>query len=142
MRIFAVRSCLGTVRRLKSIARELDAVENWNPDETLQEVVLQEETAENAGEETGWKPIPREVPLAQANHPSPQPAPSGRGGFGLDDIVEAGAFPGFALSYHGRNQRQLKERFAALYQPLFRDQPTPPGSGSRDRPRIGILVTG
>jgi predicted O-linked N-acetylglucosamine transferase (SPINDLY family) len=57
------------------------------------------------------------------------------------DFVEAGAFPGFAFSYHGRNQRLLKEQFAAFYEPYFRDQPPPTGSGLRDRKRIGILVT-
>ena len=59
----------------------------------------------------------------------------------LDDLLEAGVFPGFALSYHGRDQRRLKEQFAALYEPYFRDQPPPTGSGTRDRQRIGILVT-
>ena len=50
-------------------------------------------------------------------------------------------FPGFAFSYHGRDQRELKEQFARLYEPCFRDQPPPAGSGLRDRKRIGILVT-
>ena len=59
----------------------------------------------------------------------------------LGDILETGAIPGFALSYHGRDQRRLKEQFAALYEPYFRDQPPPAGSGLRDRKRIGILVT-
>ena len=60
---------------------------------------------------------------------------------GLNDILEAGVFPGFSLSYHGRDQRRLKEQFAALYEPCFRDQPPPAGSGLGDRKRIGILVT-
>ena len=51
-----------------------------------------------------------------------------------------GCFPVF-LSYHGRDQRRLKERFAALYEPCFRDQPPPTGSGLGDRTRVGILVT-
>ena len=59
----------------------------------------------------------------------------------LGDILETGAIPGFALSYHGRDQRRLKEQFAALYEPHFREQPPPAGSGLRDRKRIGILVT-
>jgi predicted O-linked N-acetylglucosamine transferase (SPINDLY family) len=59
----------------------------------------------------------------------------------LADILEAGAFPGLALSYHGRDQRRLKEQFSALYEPCFSDQPPPAGSGLRDRKRIGILVT-
>ncbi len=50
-------------------------------------------------------------------------------------------FPGFSFSYHGRDQRRLKERFAALYEPCFRDQPPPTGSGLGDRRRVGILVT-
>ena len=50
-------------------------------------------------------------------------------------------FPVSALSYHGRDQRGLKEQFARLYEPYFRDQPPPAGSGLRDRKRIGILVT-
>ncbi len=49
--------------------------------------------------------------------------------------------PSFRLAYHGRDQRGLKEPFAAMYEPCFRDQPAPTGSGNRDRPRIGILVT-
>ena len=61
--------------------------------------------------------------------------------FKLDDILEAGAFPSFNLAYHGRDQRRLKERFAALYEPYFRDQPPPTGRGNPSRPRIGILVT-
>ncbi len=49
--------------------------------------------------------------------------------------------PSFRLADHGRDQRGLKERFAAMYEPCFRDQPAPTGSGNRDRPRVGILVT-
>lgn len=59
----------------------------------------------------------------------------------LDDIVQVGLFPGFALSYHGRNQRRLKEQFAAFYEPYFRDQTPPTGSGNRSRPRIGFHVS-
>ncbi len=59
----------------------------------------------------------------------------------LDEIVQAAAFPGFAFSYHGRNQRRLKEQFAAIYEPWFRDMPACAGSGNRDRLRVGILVT-
>jgi len=63
------------------------------------------------------------------------------GNLSYDDLLEAGAFPGFALSYHGRNQRRLKEQLAAIYEPCFRDQPPPAGSGLSDRKRIGILVS-
>ena len=59
----------------------------------------------------------------------------------LNDLAEAGVVPTFALSCLGRNQRGLKEKYAALYEPYFRDQPPPTGSGNRDRPRIGILVS-
>ena len=59
----------------------------------------------------------------------------------LDDLMEAGAFPMLSFSYHGRDQRQLKERFAAIYEPYFRDEPPPAGSGLRGRKRIGFLVT-
>jgi predicted O-linked N-acetylglucosamine transferase (SPINDLY family) len=59
----------------------------------------------------------------------------------LDDVAASGVFPGFALSYHGRNQRALKEKFASLYEPCFHDQSPATGSGSRNRPRVGIVVT-
>ena len=58
-----------------------------------------------------------------------------------DDIVKAGVFPSIAFSYQGRNNRQLKEQFATIYKDVFQDAPPGVGSGSRDRRRIGFLVT-
>jgi predicted O-linked N-acetylglucosamine transferase (SPINDLY family) len=58
----------------------------------------------------------------------------------LDDILTAGVYPGFALSYHGRDQRRLKERFAAMYEPYFHNQPAAQGSGHKHRKRVGIVV--
>jgi len=37
----------------------------------------------------------------------------------------------FNLAYHGRNNRELKEKFATLYRRYFRDLPEPTGSGCR-----------
>ncbi len=49
-----------------------------------------------------------------------------------------GAHPSFYLSHHGKNNRVIKEKFAALYSPSFaKGRPAPrPG-----KPRIGFLVT-
>ncbi len=58
-----------------------------------------------------------------------------------DDLLNAGVFPAFNFSYHGRNNRLIKEKFAALYEPVFRGQPQPDWSGLRDRLRIGFVVT-
>jgi protein O-GlcNAc transferase len=58
-----------------------------------------------------------------------------------DDLLNGGVFPSFNFSYHGRNNRSIKEKFAALYEPVFRGQPQPEGSGLSDRRRIGVLVT-
>ena len=58
-----------------------------------------------------------------------------------DDILKASVFPSIAFSYQGRNNRQLKEQFATIYKDVFQDAPPGVGSGSRDRRRIGFLVT-
>ncbi len=63
------------------------------------------------------------------------------GNLSYDDLLAAGVFPSFGLAYHGRDQRRLKEQFATLFTPYFRDEQPPVGSGLRDRKRIGILVT-
>jgi predicted O-linked N-acetylglucosamine transferase (SPINDLY family) len=54
------------------------------------------------------------------------------------DLDKDGVVPSFNLCHHGRNNRPLLERFAALYQGRF-PQREPPRSGGR--PRIGFLVT-
>ena len=72
---------------------------------------------------------------------SPAPLPEGERGERLDEILEAGVIPGFTLSYHGRDQRRLKERFAAMYEPYFKDQSVPQDSGLKGRRRIGFCVT-
>ncbi len=76
----------------------------------------------------------------QTSPPAPLSAVEGRCD-DINDILEAAAFPTFGLSYLGRNVRRLKENFAAIYQPFFREQPLPRGNGGRHRKRIGILVT-
>ncbi|MGA2259744.1 MAG: tetratricopeptide repeat protein, partial [Thermoguttaceae bacterium] len=58
-----------------------------------------------------------------------------------NELLVVGTFPGFVFSYHGRNQRLLKEQFAGMYEAYFRDLPRATGSGNRDRLRVGILVT-
>ena len=107
----------------------------------------------------------------KADPPSPPaPLPEGEGslradGTGtlpatLNDILEAGVFPSFSPSPLGRNPRKLREQFAALYEPYFRDVAIEARRGTRlrvsetahvpaslarrasiARPRIGILVT-
>jgi predicted O-linked N-acetylglucosamine transferase (SPINDLY family) len=58
-----------------------------------------------------------------------------------NDLLTAGVFPTFTFSYHGRNNRALKEKFAALYEGCFDHAPPPTGSGLKDRKRIGFVVT-
>lgn len=58
-----------------------------------------------------------------------------------NEIAATGAFPGIAFSYHGRDNRRLKEQFAALYEPYFREQPEAIGIGLTGRRRIGFVVT-
>ncbi len=61
--------------------------------------------------------------------------------FTFSDVTEAGVIPGLTPSSLRRNPRRLRERFAAFYGPCFRDHPLPCGSGNRQRPRVGFLVT-
>ena len=58
-----------------------------------------------------------------------------------NDLLFADAFPIFNLAYHGRNNLELKRKIAAVYEPYFRDQPEPTGSGNSARKRIGVVVT-
>jgi protein O-GlcNAc transferase len=58
-----------------------------------------------------------------------------------NDLLLSGLVPYFDSSYHGRNNRALKEKFAALYEHYFRNEPAPEGSGLKSRRRIGFLVT-
>ncbi len=90
------------------------------------------------GDEDG---VDRTPPAPREENPHAERDEYGLPAISLNDLLEAGVFPGFAFSYHGRNQRALKEQFARLYEPCFRDQPPPAGSSLRDRKRIGILVT-
>ncbi len=120
--------------------------------ETGQEIEEYCEKVESVLEE--WKaetpsppaPLPSTGEGSKASSP-PAPLPGhhvpmvGARGASLNDILEAGVFPSFDLAYHGREQRRLKEQFAALYEPYFRDGPPPAGSNNRNRPRLGILVT-
>ncbi len=59
-----------------------------------------------------------------------------------DELMCAGVFPNLNFSYHGRNNRDLKEKFAHLYDASFQKLPTPEGSGLSTRKRIGVVVTG
>jgi predicted O-linked N-acetylglucosamine transferase (SPINDLY family) len=146
--------CAGVERRL----------EEWNSERPSPPAPLP-----STGEGRHW-PSPPAPSTREARHwPSPPaPLPEGEGSdrtphapreeihhaerdeygladTGLNDIVEAGVFPGIAFSYQGRNNRRLKERFAAIYRDAFqnacRDAIPAPGSGLRQRRRIGFLVT-
>jgi protein O-GlcNAc transferase len=89
--------------------------------------------------------VPSSVKIAPSTQAaaslSPVPLPVGEVSFGgttLDSIAVAGVMPGISLSYHGRNQRRLKEQFSALYEPYFRSIA---GHGPRDaRTKVGFVV--
>lgn len=56
----------------------------------------------------------------------------------LDTLARDGFCPSFHLSHHGQNDRPLKEKFAALFEPhIPRRRPRWRGG----KPRIGFLVT-
>lgn len=55
-----------------------------------------------------------------------------------DDLLREAGTPSFNLAHHGRNNRPIKERFASLYAPQFRQERPRPGRG---KPRVGFLVT-
>ena len=57
------------------------------------------------------------------------------------ELVNAGAFPNFSFAYLGRNVRELKEKFGALYAHYFQERSAPQGSGLKDKLRLGIVVT-
>jgi predicted O-linked N-acetylglucosamine transferase (SPINDLY family) len=57
------------------------------------------------------------------------------------NLLNAGAFPTFSLSYLGRNVRPLKEEFSRLYSRYFDSAVLPEGSGLSSRHRIGFLVS-
>ncbi|GAB4445400.1 MAG: hypothetical protein OHK0015_47640 [Chloroflexi bacterium OHK40] len=65
---------------------------------------------------------------------------STRGGVRLDHAraVEAGGAPLFPLIYHGRDDRPLKEAYAALFAANFGEEPPRAPGG---KPRVGFLVT-
>lgn len=52
--------------------------------------------------------------------------------------VESGGAPPFPLIYQGRDDRPLREAYAALLAPAFPDEPPRPGKGP---PRLGFVVT-
>lgn len=56
-----------------------------------------------------------------------------------EDLARDGVIPSFHLKHHAQNNRGLKEKFAALYEPLFPRQRPRVRLGRR--PRIGFLVT-
>lgn len=53
-------------------------------------------------------------------------------------VGESGGAPPFALIYHGRDDRALKEAYAALFAGAFPDAPPEPAPGP---PRAGFVVT-
>ena len=54
------------------------------------------------------------------------------------DLDVDGVVPSFHLAHHGRDNRPLLEKFAALYESCFPRRDPPRGTG---KPRIGFLVT-
>ena len=56
-----------------------------------------------------------------------------------EELVQTGAYPSYALMYHGRDDRPLREAYARLYKPCFPAAAEPlPATGQR---RIGFVVT-
>jgi predicted O-linked N-acetylglucosamine transferase (SPINDLY family) len=58
-----------------------------------------------------------------------------------NELAGADAIGYFNLAYHGRNNREIKEKFARLYERYFHDQPEPVGSRFSQRRRVGFLAT-
>ena len=58
-----------------------------------------------------------------------------------NDLLYSDPLATAGLAYHGRNNRHLKQRIAAVFEPYFRDLPPPAGSGLAARRRIGFVVT-
>lgn len=56
-----------------------------------------------------------------------------------EDLAVDGFIPSFNLKHHGHNNRRLKEKFAALFEPLFPHRRPKLRRGRK--PRIGFLVT-
>ena len=54
------------------------------------------------------------------------------------EIVGVGCEPPFDVAYHGRDERRLREKFAAVFRHCFPKSDPPRGAG---RPRIGVVVT-
>ncbi|MBW3539458.1 MAG: tetratricopeptide repeat protein [Planctomycetes bacterium] len=59
-------------------------------------------------------------------------------GGSLADLATYAPLPPYNLQFHGRDDRRLKEAFAALYMPSIPEQPLPPPA---PRPRVGFVVT-
>jgi predicted O-linked N-acetylglucosamine transferase (SPINDLY family) len=55
-----------------------------------------------------------------------------------EDLAADGFTPSFYLSHHGRNNRPLKEKFAALFASCFPNERPVVGQG---KPRVGFLAT-
>jgi len=56
-----------------------------------------------------------------------------------EELVQTGAYPPYALMYHGRDDRPLREGYAGLYKPCFPEiEKHLPTTGQR---RIGFVVT-
>lgn len=57
---------------------------------------------------------------------------------GFEELLAAGFRPPFNLPFHGRDDRPIKELFAAVFAPSFDPEPAPFGIGT---PRVGFVVT-
>jgi protein O-GlcNAc transferase len=55
-----------------------------------------------------------------------------------EEIVGVGCEPPFDMAYHGRDEKKLREKFAAVFQHCFPKSDPPKGTGL---PRIGVVVT-
>ena len=56
----------------------------------------------------------------------------------LGELAVFGCEPPFGLLFHGRDDRPIKEAYAAVFEGCFAEQPAPGGDGL---PRIGLFVT-
>lgn len=59
----------------------------------------------------------------------------------LSDIEAVGVMPPFGLTYHGRNDRPIKEAIAELYLPSFSLASGDEQQSAGNKPRIGFFVT-
>lgn len=56
----------------------------------------------------------------------------------IEELATSGCEPSFNLPFHGRSDRALKEKYAALFEGLF---PTPERRRNTGKPHVGMLLT-